>query len=153
MYDTRASPAGLVGAAGSCVDEGSELNRAVRSVTVASRPLEVLRTSQNHPGARNAAWVRFINPAWPASSGHPKWGEPRPERTHDPWNRSGYRSRYPYIPTFRGRPGLVLALELPKQPSLRSSSRRAGHNQNFLPHEPSPFESAPAARLESAVHG
>ncbi len=36
------------------------------------------------------------------------------------WNRSGSPSRYPYIPTFRGRAGLSFALELPKQPSLRS---------------------------------
>ena len=30
---TRASSVGLVGAAGSCVDKGPELNRAARSVT------------------------------------------------------------------------------------------------------------------------
>ena len=39
------------------------------------------------------------------------------------WNRSGSPSRYPYIPTFGGRPGLSFALELPKQLHLRSWSR------------------------------
>ena len=75
----------------------------------------------------------------------PVWRSTPSENIESRWNRSGSPSRYPYIPTFGGRSGLSFALELPKQPSLRSSSR-AGHNQIFLPHERSPFESAPAAR-------
>ena len=78
--------------------------------------------------------VRPINPAWLATSRHPSGHEPRLLSKSAQWNRSGSPSRYPYIPTFGGRPGLSFALELPKQPSFRSCRARVQDTTRFSYH-------------------